>query len=396
MLVLSGIGIFFSALLLIYNKGYKSANIYLGLFLFSFNFVTLSHYLYIFNQSKAVLAFILSIPINASAYVIGPLAFLYVRSILRDNAKFTKYDGLHFIVFAIIFLGRLPHNLASWEEKSKVAEVIIGHSWKYLAQSNLINFIPLRINYALKGLHLLLYLIAIWGLIVTNKYKKSSNLVWGNQQKIVKNWLYFFAIIVTFSCVFLSSITLIFLNLENKITFQYEGNILFALVFIGFLLLILGLVLFPQILYGIPMEKPALEDKEDKVLPESETESFSLQDDYILKIKLLLEDWKKGNKFLDIDSSTYSLAKEINLPIHHITYFINQINNEKYIDWRNRLRVEFAINLINNQKGYNKTIEVLGKECGFGSYPAFIQSFKQITGKLPKDYIKDSKQTFIP
>jgi AraC-like DNA-binding protein len=144
------------------------------------------------------------------------------------------------------------------------------------------------------------------------------------------------------------------------------------------------------------MEKPALEDKEDKVLPESEIESFSLQDDYILKIKLLLEDWKKGNKFLDIDSSTYSLAKEINLPIHHITYFFNQINNEKYIDWRNRLRVEFAINLINNQKGYNKTIEVLGKECGFGSYPAFIQSFKQITGKLPKDYIKDSKQTFIP
>ena len=90
MLVLSGLGIFFSALLLIYNKGYKSANIYLGLFLFTFNFVTLSHYLYIFNQSKAVLAFMLSIPINASAYAIGPLAFLYVRSIIRDNAKFTK------------------------------------------------------------------------------------------------------------------------------------------------------------------------------------------------------------------------------------------------------------------------------------------------------------------
>jgi AraC-like DNA-binding protein len=383
MLVLSGIGIFFSALLLIYNKGYKSANIYLGLFLFSFNFVTLSHYLYIFNQSKAVLAFMLSIPINASAYVIGPLAFLYVRSILRDNAKFTKYDGLHFIVFAIIFLGRLPHNLASWEEKYKVADLIIGHSWKYLAQSNLINFIPLRINYALKGLHLLLYLIAIWGLIVTNKYKKSSNVVWGNQLKIVKNWLYFFAIIVTFLCVFLSSITLIFLNLENKITFQNEGNILFALVFIGFFLLILGLILFPQILYGIPMEKPALVEKE--------TEGFTLQDDYIDKIRLSIEYWKMDNRFLDIEASTHSLAKDIDLPLHHITYFFNQINNEKYIDWRNRLRIEYAIGLINNQNGYKKTIESLGKECGFKSYSAFIQSFKLVTGKLPKDYIKEIK-----
>jgi AraC-like DNA-binding protein len=325
----------------------------------------------------------LSIPINASAYVIGPLAFLYVRSILRDNAKFTKYDGLHFIVFAIIFLGRLPHNLASWEEKYKVADLIIGYSWKYLAQSNLINFIPLRINYALKGLHLLLYLIAIWGLIVTNKYKKSSNVVWGNQLKIVKNWLYFFAIIVTFLCVFLSSITLIFLNLENKITFQNEGNILFELVFIGFFLLILGLILFPQILYGIPMEKPALVEKE--------TEGFTLQDDYIDKIRLSIEYWKMDNRFLDIEASTHSLAKDIDLPLHHITYFFNQINNEKYIDWRNRLRIEYAIGLINNQNGYKKTIESLGKECGFKSYSAFIQSFKLVTGKLPKDYIKEIK-----
>ena len=162
------------------------------------------------------------------------------------------------------------------------------------------------------------------------------------------------------------------------------------------MVLTLGLVLFPQILYGIPLEKPELEEKEDKVLHESETENFSLQDDYIDKIRLLLDDWKKNNKFLNIEASTFILAKDIDLPVHHITYFFNQINNEKYIDWRNRLRIEFAINLINNQKGYNKTIEVLGKECGFGSYPAFIQSFKQITGKLPKDYIKDSKQKFIP
>jgi AraC-like DNA-binding protein len=182
-----------------------------------------------------------------------------------------------------------------------------------------------------------------------------------------------------------------FLNAKDKITFQNEGNILFSLIFIGFLVLTLGLVLFPQILYGIPLEKPGLEEKEDKVLPEREIEGFSLQDDYIDKIRLLLDDWKKNNKFLDADSSTYSLAKDIDLPIHHITYFFNQINNEKYIDWRNRLRIDYAIGLINNQKGYNKTIESLGKECGFKSYSAFIQSFKLVTGKLPKDYFKEIK-----
>ncbi len=66
MLVLNGIGIFLSILLLVNNKGYKSTNVYLGLFLFLSNLITLSLYLHIFSNSKAVLAFVMSIPINPS------------------------------------------------------------------------------------------------------------------------------------------------------------------------------------------------------------------------------------------------------------------------------------------------------------------------------------------
>jgi AraC-like DNA-binding protein len=391
MLVLNGIGIFFSILLLIYNKGYKSANVYLGLFLFLFNFITFSHYIYIFSNSKAVLAFVMSIPINASAYAIGPLAFLYVRSILRDNAKLTKYDGLHFVFFAVNFMGRLPYNFESWEEKYRVANDIINLSWEGLSLSNQNNILPIRFNYVLKGIHLFLYLIAVWGLILKNKINISSFGKVGKQLKIVKNWLFFFAIMATFLGVCLALIGLLFLNAKEKNIFQYEGNILFLLVFIGLITLILGLVLFPQILYGIPIEKLKLAENNNEIKEPVgiERESFSFHEDYIDRIRMLLEIWRKEHKFLNPDSSTHIMSKEIGLPLHHVTYFFNQINNEKYIDWRNRLRVEYAIDLLNRQKGYNKTIEVLGKECGFKSYSAFFQSFKQITGKLPKEYIRD-------
>ena len=162
-------------------------------------------------------------------------------------------------------------------------------------------------------------------------------------------------------------------------------------------MLILGLILFPQILYGMPIEKLKLDDNkiELKELILHKTENNSFDEDYSNNIRLLLENWKKGNKFLDIDSSIYKLAEEINLPIHHVTNFFNQINHEKYIDWRNRLRVEYAIGLINNKKDFNKTIVVLGRECGFRSYVTFIHYFKQVTGKLPKDYIKDSKKKLL-
>jgi len=393
-LLLGGLGVFLSALLIFYNKGYRSANIYLGLFLFFFNFIILSHYIYIFNQSAEVVSFVLSIPINATGYAIGPLAFLYVRSILRDNAKFKTYDWLHFILFAIFFTGRLLNNLSGWDEENGITNEILNHSsWKELSYRNFNQFLPVRLNYLLKAIHLCIYLIAIWIMLLKKNFNKSSQDNGKHHTSIVKNWLFFFSIDITLLVAFLAILGYLIFNIEDKISFQYEGNIIFSLIFIGLLALIFGLILFPQILYGIPMEKVALEEMEplQNVVTYSATDNFSFSEEYMNKIRQLLENWANENKFVDIDTSVYSLAKDINLPVHHISYFFNKINNEKYIEWRNRMRVEYAIRLINAQPDFDKTIEALGIECGFKSYPTFIQSFKQITGKLPKDYIKEVK-----
>ena len=398
MFLLSGLGIFFSILLLGYNKGYKSANIYLGLFLLGFNIITLTHYFYIYNTSREFLAFVLSVPLNGLAFAVGPLSFLYVRSVLTDNTYFTKFDWVHFIVFAIIFFGRLPFNLESWESKLLSADEIISNAWKSLSYSKLNSFLPLRTNYALKGLHFSIYLLAIWYLIIRTKFKKSTLNEYPKQVKIISNWLLFFAFMVSLLFVFFALIILIFLNAQDKNNFQYEGNILFSLVFIGFLILILGLVLYPQILYGIPLERKSLiiTANESSVPEKIKMETISFDEDYIEKIKLLLLNWIEQKKYLDAESTTSSLSKDIDLPNHHVTYFFNNVNDEKYIEWRNRKRIEYAMSLINSKEGYDKTIENLGKESGFKSYSAFIQSFKQITGKLPKYYIRDLKIQSLP
>jgi AraC-like DNA-binding protein len=393
MLLLSVLGIFFSILLLTYNKGYKSANIYLGLFLFSFNIIILTHYFYAFNNSKELIALVWSVPLNGLAYAIGPLAFLYVRSILMDNSFFTKQDWVHFILFALIFLGRLPFNFGSWEAKLVLADEFINDSWSNFSYSKINVLFSVRINYLLKGLHFLLYLLAIWYLILSTKFKKSSKNEYPKQVKIVSNWLFIFAVIVSFLGFLCVKIILTFLDAEDRITLQNEGNILFLLVFVGFLIFILGLVLYPQILYGLPLDRTSLiiNANESSVFEKGKIETISFDEDYIEKIRLLLLNWIEQKKYLDAESTTSSLSKDIDLPIHHVTFFFNNVNDEKYIEWRNRKRIEYAMSLINSKNGYDKTIENLGKECGFKSYSAFIQSFKQITGKLPKDYIRDLK-----
>jgi AraC-like DNA-binding protein len=363
------------------------------MFLFLFNLIILTNYLYFYSNSKTILAFLLCIPINSTFYLLGPLAFFYVRSILKNNIHFAKYDWLHFIVFAIILIGRFPFIFISWDAKLQIADGIINHSWINLTNSNFNNFLPIILNFKLKGLHFLLYLVAIWYLILKPKFIKTSLQERPKQMKTVNNWLYFFTVVISFLGVSLFIIVLNFLNAKNRITFQYEGNIMFSLVFIGIFLLVFGLILFPQILYSIPAERTSLIIKVNEIssLGKDKVETISFDLEYIEKIKLLLSYWIEEKKYLDLDSSTFSLSKDINLPIHHVTYFFNNINDEKYIEWRSRLRVVHALSLINSEKGYVKTIESLGKESGFKSYATFIQSFKQVTGKLPKDYIKDLK-----
>ena len=397
-LLLGGLGVFLSALLIFYNKGYRSANIYLGLFLFFFNFIVLSHYIYIFSESAEVISFVLSIPINATAYAVGPLAFLYVRSILRDNARFNSYDWFHFMVFGFFFTGRLLNNLSGWDKENTITNEILNHSsWKNLSYTNFNQFLPIRINYILKALHLSLYVVAIWCMLLKKNFNKSALDNGKSHTGIVKNWLYFYIITISLLVFLLAKIGYLIFTIEDKISFQYEGNIIFSLIFIGLLILILGLILFPQILYGIPMEKLVLEEigQVKNLQSDSIAENFSYSEDYMERIKQLLENWTKENKFLDTDTSIYSLAKDINLPVHHISYYFNKINNKGYIDWRNRMRIEYALGIINNQEETDKTLETLGKVCGFRSYSSFMQNFKQFTGKLPYEYIKEIKQKRI-
>ena len=304
-----------------------------------------------------------------------------------------------FILFFLLFFfsGRLLNNLSGWDSQYQVIDEILNNSWENFSHFKINQFLPMRINYILKAIHLSLYMVLVWLLLVKKNFKKSSLDNGINQTKIVKSWLYFFAIIITILVFLLATVGFLFFTLEDKISFQHEGKLIFSSIFIGLLILILGLILFPQILYGIPTDNPMSEENRNvsNGFVDNDKESFSFSEDYMNKIRLLLENWTNQKKFLEADTNVHSLAKDINLPVHHIRFFLDKINNERYIDWRNRLRIEYAIDIINNQEETDKTLESLGKACGFRSYSSFMQNFKQWTGKLPYEYIKEIKQKGI-
>jgi AraC-like DNA-binding protein len=400
MIILFGIGTALSFILLFYNRGYKTANIYLGLFLFFLSFLTFSHYLYIFSNSVSELAILLSIPINSSFYIIGPLALLYVRSILTDNMDFKKSDWKHFIPFGIIFLGRLPFNFSSWGVKVEMANKFINKSWLELPDSNFNLLLDIKTNYLLKIIHVMLYIIGIWFMIYKAKFKITTDVNEKSQILIVKRWLIILISLFTFSIICFHFIVFLFVNTPDKSKFHQEGQILFSLIFLSITVLILVLMSFPQILYGIPVGKASWimrneDDIEDEVEMkeannfQKENRNISMfHEKHIENIRLKLEDWVEKGRFLREDVTLNNLSGEIGIPLHHLTYYFNQANDEKYIDWRNNLRVDYAIDLMKKEQGMNKTLETIANESGFRTYSAFRLAFKRRTGMVPKDFIK--------
>ena len=399
MIILFSIGIALSFILLFYNGGYKTANVYLGLFLFFLTFLTFSHYLFIFSNSVSELVILLSVPIHAIFYVIGPFAYLYVRSILTYKIGFKKSDLIHFIIFGIIFFGRLPFNFSSLELKEEMATKLINNSWLELSNLKHNLLLNVKTNYLLKGIHVLFYIIAIWIMIYKAKIRNTSELKGNSQLLIMKRWSIFFTTVFTFLAICLQFIIYFFRSIPERAKFQQQGDIFFSLILLLSMTLILGLIFFPQILYGLPIGNGGWIKRNDEIIEnkneikdENNTHNevgtiTMLHEKHLQNIRMKLEDWVEKNGFLSEDITLNTLSSEIKVPLYHLTFYFNHVNDEKFIDWRNNLRVDYAIKRMKNELEIKKTLEAIGKESGFRSYSTFRQAFKRRTGTVPKDFI---------
>ena len=393
MIFLGGLGITLALIVLFFNQGNKSANLYLGLFLLCFNVFTLTHYAFLFLNSEYLIAILLILPFNSLIYVVGPFAYLYIRSILNDDTKFTKLDFFHFFPFFLNFIDNIPV-FFSWEIKLKAASYIINNNWAELDALLPYKLMTIKVNFTLRVIQLFFYVLLIWFLIISKKFKFYKGRANPNQLTVIKKWSIFFTLLFSFLAINYVGIGIIFLKYTDKEVLTGNGIFLFYFVFIGLIILEIGLLLYPQILYGIPLYRQVqpvsqLSDVDEIQITNSLKNNTSiLSDEQLNLIELSLMEWINSKKYLDSDASMVSLSKDINIPLYQIRYYFNQISKEKFIDWRNSLRVDYAVELIKQGKGKDITIETLGKISGFKTYSSFIQFFKQRRGVLPSDFNK--------
>lgn len=404
-------GMFLSVLLFFYNKGYQSAKSYLAGFLLLSSFFLFMQCVYLFsNDLHIIIWFIAGLP--SLFYLIGPFAYLYVRSILRDNTKLSRLDYLHFLIFFLVLIGAIPYIVSNLEHKLTLAKFIQSNDWSTRKFRPNAIFPPI-VNQILRLIHLLAYSILIWLIIYKQRVKLFKNTNHTREFEITKKWIFLFSSYVFLLAIFHIIIYYTASFSKTKTIFLLESNSLLFIYSVLYIFIIGVLLFFPHILYGLPvkiffpsenlMTEPSnnitkFESKEvlidvditDEVQLDPITDKYVklFSEDYLQEITCKLNTWKDQNHFLDPETNISTLAVQIKIPQHHLSYYFNTILAIKFTDWRNHLKIEYAVSLIEQENHKNLTLEALSIQCGFLSQSTFIRAFKNAKGMTPSEYMK--------
>lgn len=300
----------------------------------------------------------------------GPFLFLYTLTLTSDELSKTKMFP-HFLPFAVGLIGTIPFLILNPEEKILVYqnegegfETISIIIFTGIVLSGITNtFLSLRV-------------------LVNHKKLIKDN--FSSIEKINLQWL--FRLVLGLSCIWI----LVFFA-DDEIIFS---SVVLFVAFIGYYgIKQVGIFTNQQALEL----SPANESKElaelSTATPEvSKYNKLALSDSQLKAIHgELVQLMKQKKLFLTPELTLTMVAEELEIHPNTLSQVINTVEQKNFFDYVNTFRIEEfkeRIAIPDNQK---YTLLSLAYECGFNSKTSFNRNFKNLTGKSPSEYLKESK-----
>lgn len=281
---------------------------------------------------------------NLSIFLVTPLLYIHFKSLSEPQYKFGKKEFVHTIPFIIIFIYLF-------------IQIVIQRKLAYVFYPTAIYLISF------------LFLQNIFYFYLLNKKL-------GDFSESVKDKsrvrLFKFLLLST---LILFSLKLIIFIVWNILKYVDICIFLTAIFFFIVLIILNSFLIFslnnPNLLLGAFKYEASLLTKEE-------------MDNYMNTINSFL---KSERIFIDPLISLERLSKSVKIPEKIISQVINQSEGLNFNDLINRYRIEFAQQMIREEK-FDKVIEV-AYECGFNSKTTFNSAFKKFTGLTPTEFKKD-------
>lgn len=366
------------ASLILFANSQNRANIYLGVIFFLNGYQGFSHRLVV-NHASVEMAAVLFLNTAPITFLLGPALYFYTRIKIDPNFRLRIVHVAHLLPVLLCLLLLIPYINTSYVEKMKTVESIrmnphLIFNIKFaLGKSSLFFFA--------RPIHVIVYAIVCLRLIHTN-HSFLENDKTPFQASILKRWLN----------VLLYSFALLYvLNLLNMLYGLYfDVELLNPISFIAVLtIFLLNVQIFinPYILYGFNNVKYYSNNSLIAKLYKVNTSSESLFDEN-LKEELIfkIESAEIASRVTEKGYNLTKMAKDLDIPLYHLNYYFKEISKESFPEFKNKKRIELAIDLINNNYLSDFTVENLSLKCGFSSRANFNNAFQNATGKSLKEF----------
>jgi AraC-like DNA-binding protein len=319
-------------------------------------------------------------PIN---FLIPPLGYLYVRSVLFNESKWTSLDLLHLLPFALFLVSYLPFFFSTSAFKLEVITEVLRDQNSAVTRS--LGLIPESIFHFSRAGQTILYLSAQWWLIFT-VHKRMKDQAMESQIQVVLRWLKIFTGANTLYWMgFLLVISLYLLGLN---IFEESLLNLLPTVLLGFSFFLIGayLLIHPQVLIGLPFVRPA-ESNLETVDQEDAKTPFCVEN-YAQEIVILDHYFVSSKAYLQPNLTISEVAVATGLPVRELSYLINAHHKKRFSDYINEMRIAHFLTQVDASTLDNFTIESIALSAGFSSRSSFYRAFNRFYGCTPSDYLR--------
>lgn len=397
-------------IMMVYNWRVNSNSIFLGLLIFFLSSYAITAYFLIENQNRFWIAIFLGHPAPLW-FLPGPLLYFYTRGTLEDKVRLQKWDVLHLIPSFIALVGIFPYMISSFEHKLQLADAIMHdlQAPKYLGVDWLI---PFEINLLIRPSVMILYSFFCIGMVLkAQKRLSQSSSIPYHQWEFSRKWL----LLLSFLFVILSIPSLIisiyyYLGISATRD-QVSTNVFTQIMGYSLTFLSLILILFPQVLYGIPRSReergsPSVSTPKElqkngqaKLYVNTPhinyTKNHKIESDPFHELgERVLKVMKEKKPFLNYDFSLDDLADLLEVPKHHLYYCFQNVLHTKFTRLRTEFRVDHAKQLLMEADLRKITIESIGRDSGFASTSGFYNTFKAEVGCSPGEFAQANNPSF--
>ena len=386
-----------TCILFFFNHKINKSAIYLFSFLLLLSLYGLLHYYITLSQSIVGFAIMYGhfMPVF---YLMGPLLFFYIKSTLNDEKyQLKKLDYFHFLPFIIGLVSIVPYYFVPFQNKTELAQKMVNHiaihkhieiSWLY----------PHFLNTYFRPILLLIYCCTSLFIIFKQRVNKSLRQIPEKQKRFIFIWLVAISILTLIIAICYSAATYFFFNLPEFSNREVNDSAYLIITAICYCLIPISLLIFPEILYGLPRSKNKLlnkatstsnEDdtqlKGDKTVAPQNLDPFKpIADKIILYINT-------EKPYLSENFNIDDIADKLDIPKHHVYYCFSNFFNKKFTKLRTELRVKHAKELLLTDEINISSLEGIWSKSGFSSKTSFFTSFKEETGLTPKEYLQQKR-----